>query len=132
VTTFLQVSLWLVAIATTMILIWAFVRTRNPGHLLLLLAVPGSFLAQRLIAPIMTEQVERIVRGDSASFPFSFLSQTSAGEFIVQYQYGIYLIQGILILIGILFLVRGGAQKEAPEDSNLDRKPSETGVRAPA
>lgn len=89
-------------------------------------------LLQRLMAPIINDQLERVSQGRTATFPFSLLSQRSMGEFFSQYHYGLNLVQSVLILLGILFLAGIGSESRTSNDSTSSPTRSETDDHAPA
>ena len=125
----LEVVLWVVMVATAALLVWGFIRTRNLGFLILLLAVPGWRVLERLTQPAITKQIEGFKGGEVPPFPFSFLGPTTLGEFMATYLMAMQVGQGVLFLLGILFLmlphrVVGEHQKSSP--------PTDPDAHAPA
>lgn len=102
-----QFSAWAVFIATAVLLVWGFVRTRNLGYIVLLMAFPGWFLFRAVTSPLVERHIERIAAGHSQGFPFNLFGELSVGAYIASLHWLLQVGQAILVALGILLLVLG-------------------------
>lgn len=127
--TVFELAGWALVFVTAGVLVWGFARSRNPGYLVLIVALPAWTLLRGLLAPIVDNQVDRAINGEALSFPFSLIGGATAGQFIANLHWALEVSQTVLLLLGLLLLIR------LPH--HLSRKPgpvapkSEPDVRSP-
>jgi hypothetical protein len=125
-TTVLQLGYLLTVIATAAALVFGYFRRRNLGFLVLLLALPVWSFVERASRSLIEQQVESAQETGRAAFPFIF-GGGNLGEMLVRYFFVNEIIQGSLVLVGILLLafgprISGSRQVHAAAlpDSDLD------------
>jgi hypothetical protein len=117
-------ALWL---AIAAFLIWQFVRTRNPGYVILTVAVPLWWFVSLGTGRIMNNQIDRLMSGSGLSFPFNMLGDPTAGEFIMVTSRTVSILEGLIVLVGFIVLALHGASAKRSLDAQLttpDHPPS--------
>jgi hypothetical protein len=123
----LTIATTVLSLALAALLIWQFVRTRNPGYIILTVAIPLWGFVSLAPHPIIKNQVDRLLSGSDLSFPFNMLGDPTAGEFIMVTSRTVSLLEGLIVLIGFIVLALHGASAKRSLDAQLttpDHPPS--------
>ena len=128
--TILTIVTTALSLALAALLIWQFVRTRNPGYIILTVAIPLWGFVSLARHQILENQVDRLLSGSGLSFPFNMLGDPTpfgVGEFIAITHLSVNLLEGLLVLVGFIVLALHGAGAKHGLDAQLttpDHPPS--------
>lgn len=122
----MQIAAGALSLAVAGILVWRFIAIRNPGYLILTLAIPLWGMVGFATRPLVESQIDRMSNGGSPSFPYSLLGDTTVGNIVAFTSIGFYVLQLALILAGFLVLALHSPVKPANSgrDNGNDRQQS--------
>ena len=99
----------LAPIALIIVLVWAFLKSKNTGFILLLIGMPVLGIVWRLTAPFLHSAMFRMGRTTGVRF----------GELAAILSFVIDLIGSVIVLVGLVLIVRG-FPSPAREDASID------------